>query len=65
MNIQLNGEEVTVNSSNLSDILVDLGFADAVIATAVNGDFIPKTMRADTVISNGDKLEVLAPMQGG
>ena len=35
------------------------------IATAVNGEFIPKTQRLDIVLSEGDRIEVVAPMQGG
>ncbi|MGR3197707.1 MAG: sulfur carrier protein ThiS [Paracoccus sp. (in: a-proteobacteria)] len=45
--------------------LTELGWADARVATALNGDFVPKGARAETVLSPSDRLEVLAPMQGG
>jgi sulfur carrier protein len=31
----------------------------------VNGKFVPKTARAKATLAEGDRLEVLAPMQGG
>jgi sulfur carrier protein len=42
-----------------------LGLAEARVATALNGVFVPKGARAETVVQEGDRLEVLAPMQGG
>ena len=35
------------------------------VATALNGDFVPVTLREQTVLQAGDQLEVVAPMQGG
>ena len=45
--------------------LAELGFTGPAIATALNGDFIPRTARDTTRLTDGDRLEVLAPMQGG
>jgi len=36
-----------------------------VVATAVNGEFVPATERRAARLADGDRLEVLAPMQGG
>lgn len=65
MNIVLNGEKINVSSPNLTDILNELGYGDAKIATALNEEFIAETNRAGIVLEAGDRLEVLAPMQGG
>ena len=65
MNIVLNGEPRQVEAAVLNEVLAEVGFADAVVATAVNGSFVTAPARADTVLSEGDRLEVLAPMQGG
>jgi sulfur carrier protein len=35
------------------------------VATALNGDFVPRDKRAATQIGNGDKVEIVAPRQGG
>ena len=65
MRIILNGEPRDVRATLLPDILDELGFADARVATAVNEDFVAVGLRAGTTLSEGDRLEVVAPMQGG
>ena len=65
MKITLNGVEREVAESGLVQALRELGYCDGAIATAVNGEFIPKTQRLAIVLSEGDRVEVVAPMQGG
>ncbi len=65
MKIEVNGEARDVTGPTLADALTELGWAEARVATAVNGDFVPKVARAETALKDGDRLEVLAPMQGG
>lgn len=65
MKITLNGVEREVAESGLEQALRELGYCDGTIATAVNGEFIPKTQRLDIVLSEGDRVEIVAPMQGG
>ena len=65
MRILVNGESRDVESASLSDALCELGYGDATVATALNGDFVPVSARADTALQAGDQLEVVAPMQGG
>lgn len=64
MNIILNGEPRRTEAKTIAELLVEQGF-DGSIATAKNGDFVPKTQRADTAINEGDRIEVVSPMQGG
>ncbi|KMK66199.1 sulfur carrier protein ThiS [Puniceibacterium sp. IMCC21224] len=65
MNITLNGESRVIAATTLTDALTEAGYGDAVVATAVNGNFVPQGLRAGLTLSNGDAIEVLAPMQGG
>ncbi|KJZ13823.1 hypothetical protein TW85_11520 [Marinomonas sp. S3726] len=65
MKIYLNGVETTVEHTELEAVLIQLGYQEVTIATAINGDFVPLSLRKNTQINEGDKLEVLAPMQGG
>lgn len=65
MRIMHNGEAVEVTSETLETILTELGYAETVVATALNGAFVPVTERANTSLQPGDSIEVLAPMQGG
>lgn len=65
MRIELNGEPREVRADRLDVVLAELGYGDAVVATAVNGAFAPAAGRAATVLREGDRVEVLAPRQGG
>ncbi|MEH7829994.1 sulfur carrier protein ThiS [Gemmobacter denitrificans] len=65
MKIEVNGEGRAVVGQTLAEALAELGWGAARVATAVNGEFVPKTMRAGLILKDGDRLEVLAPMQGG
>jgi len=65
MRIELNGEAREVRSLRLSEALAELGFGEAAVATAVNGAFVPAAARGERALAEGDRLEVLAPRQGG
>lgn len=65
MKITLNGAPREVMATRLSDLLEECGFGGAKVATAVNEDFVPVTARAETAIADGDRVEVVAPRQGG
>jgi sulfur carrier protein len=65
MKIQVNGAWHEVSAPQLAQALADLGYGDSVITTAVNGEFVAVQARAGTQLCEGDRLEVLAPMQGG
>ncbi|MFA7504833.1 MAG: sulfur carrier protein ThiS [Burkholderiaceae bacterium] len=65
MRIEVNGEARELGVATLDELLRELGLADARVATAVNGDFVPVGARAQRRLADGDRVEVLAPMQGG
>ena len=64
MKIVLNGEPHDVQATTLSDLLIECGFSGRV-ATAVNEDFVPSSLRIGRALNDGDRVEVLSPMQGG
>jgi sulfur carrier protein len=51
--------------ATLEAVLQDCGYRGATVATAVNGEFVPVGARRATRLQEGDRVEVLAPMQGG
>jgi len=65
MKILLNGAWRETAAGELSALLEELGLAGAVVATAVNGEFVAAAVRAHATLTEGDRVEVLAPMQGG
>lgn len=65
MNITVNAKSHNIAARTLSNALVELGFLSPAIATALNGQFVPRPAHDTTMLHDGDQLEVLAPMQGG
>ena len=65
MKISVNAEPCDVRSSTLEEVLVELGYTSAALATAVNGAFVARANRAGLELQDGDRVEILAPMQGG
>jgi sulfur carrier protein len=65
MRILVNGVWREPSASGLEAVLVELGYGEALVSTAVNGEFIATGARAGTLLADGDRVEVLAPMQGG
>jgi len=62
----VNGEAQTLVVADLGSALVALGYGhDAIVATALNGDFVPARKRAATPLAEGDRIEIVAPRQGG
>ncbi|BCB20399.1 sulfur carrier protein ThiS [Bosea sp. ANAM02] len=65
MTLLLNGAPQEIAARTLAEALAELGFAGRTVATALNGDFVPARKRAETALSEGDRIEIVAPMQGG
>lgn len=65
MKIMVNGEPREIAATTLDAALAELGYGDARVATAVNESFVPVVARAGRPLADGDRLEVLAPRQGG
>ncbi|MGH8181848.1 MAG: sulfur carrier protein ThiS [Steroidobacteraceae bacterium] len=65
MRILINGASRDIRAADLSGALEELGYAGAVVATAVNGEFVPAADRPAARLADGDRIEVLAPLQGG
>jgi sulfur carrier protein len=63
--LTVNGEPHDLAAATLAEALIALDYADAVVATALNGAFVPKRLRAQTPLSEGDRIEIVAPRQGG
>ena len=63
--LKVNGSQTTCQADNLASLLLELEYQNAAVATAVNGDFVAKTLREDALLNDGDNVEILAPMQGG
>lgn len=65
MRLIVNGDPVESSAATLADLLRELGRADARVATAVNEAFVPAPMRGAHRLGDGDRVEIVAPRQGG
>ena len=65
MRIFLNGASTDVNPGTLAQVLQECGYEGDHFATAVNEVFVHREQRATRVLSEDDRVEIVAPMEGG
>ena len=65
MKIIVNGVELELGAATLAEALAALDYADAIVATALNGEFVPARKREAAALNEGDRIEIVAPRQGG
>lgn len=63
--IVVNGAAAATSAGTLADLVIELGYGNARVATAVNGDFVPERARGGRPIAPGDRIEIVAARQGG
>ena len=64
MKITINGNSQPIQANNLEDLLLELKYQGK-LATALNENFIPLSERKKTILKDGDRVEIVAPMEGG
>jgi sulfur carrier protein len=66
MNITLNGDSRSVQpGATLADLIASLGEQPQALATAVNGEFVPREARAQMPLRDGDAVFTFQPITGG
>jgi sulfur carrier protein len=65
LSLRVNGQSIRSSAASLADLLAELGYGEAKVATARNGDFVAERARANTQLASGDSIEIVAPRQGG
>lgn len=66
MNIQVNGQgrEIAAGST-VANLLGELGVTQPHVAVEVNLEVVPRAEHRDTVLSDGDHVEVVTLVGGG
>ena len=64
MKITINGNSQLIQANNLEDLLLELKYQGK-LATALNENFIPLSERKKTILKDGDRVEIVVPMEGG
>lgn len=65
MKFIINGRPREAQAATLAALLAELGYAGALVATALNETFVPASGRCAQALHDGDDIEIVAPMQGG
>lgn len=66
VNISLNGDTVAISESQcLSEILQQQGYQTQKIAVAINGEFVSRSLYVETLLNNGDAIDVIQAVGGG
>ena len=63
--IKVNGEEKNIAGKTIAEYLSTTNYDIKRIATEHNGDIVPKAQYAETVLKNGDSIEIVSFVGGG
>ncbi|UNU73694.1 sulfur carrier protein ThiS [Moraxella nasovis] len=64
-NINLNGNATTTDQTNVLDLLTSLEMTQGRFAVEIDGNLVPKSRLADTLITEGMNIEVVQAVGGG
>lgn len=66
ISVSLNGQAQQINEDMaLNDAVAHWGYAEQPFAVAINDTFIARNQYQETLIKEGDRIDVVSPMQGG
>jgi len=66
MQISVNGTpQVVASAQSVAELLEQLKLAGKRIAVERNGEVIPKSLHASTLLGDGDRLEIIVAVGGG
>ena len=66
MNVQVNGEDREIAAgSTVANLLGELGVTQPHVAVEVNLEVVPRAEHRDTVLNDGDRVEVVTLVGGG
>ena len=63
--VVVNGSPESTTASNLQAWVEARGVLPAALATAVNGQFVPRSLRAQQPLAEGDTILTFQPIEGG
>jgi sulfur carrier protein len=66
INIYLNDEHHQISSNqSLQAFLLQCSGVKAPFAVAINNQFVPQPVYGTTLLYEGDRIDIIVPMQGG
>ncbi|WP_432797495.1 sulfur carrier protein ThiS [Poriferisphaera sp. WC338] len=65
MKLIINGEEREIAGATVREVVVELGLGDQPVAVEVNKAVVPKRKHEETMLNEGDVLELVTLVGGG
>jgi len=65
MRVELNGRTIETGATTLAELMAEQQIDPRTVATALNGEFVPRSRYTSQQLEAGNQLEILSPMQGG
>ena len=65
MKIVLNGENLETRAQTVAQLLESLQIAPIGVAVALNGNVVRRAMHGESMLAQGDKIEIIRAVQGG
>jgi sulfur carrier protein len=65
VNITINGEAASIEALSVQEYLLQLGIDPRRVAVELNREILPKGAYQDTILKDGDSLEIVHFVGGG
>ena len=63
--VKINGEELNIAGKTITEYLAATNYDPKRIAVERNGDIVPKAKYSETILQDGDNVEVVSFVGGG
>ncbi len=65
MHIYLNGDRQQTNAADIAGLIAELGIEGRMMAVEKNLEVVPKSLYAETTLSENDRIEIVHMIGGG
>lgn len=63
--VKINGEEKNTMGKTIGEYLAENGYDVRRVAVELNGDILPKSQYGNTILQDGDSMEIVSFVGGG
>ena len=63
--VKINGEELNIAGKTVAEYLATTSYDPKRIAVERNGDIVPKAQYGETILKDGDSVEIVSFVGGG
>lgn len=63
--LHINGRNITFNAISVADYLTQHGYQLTLVAVEQNGSILPRSAYKNTILADGDTLEIVSFVGGG